>query len=680
MQDMTAAETASNGSSAAGPNPLAPIIWLAEAFWQYKWLVMTVMAAGVVAAATLAGRLPNVYTAAGLVEIDPGRDDILAQRQTNSGYIPPETVTETEVQVIQSSTVLERVAQELESRQPGTAAATSGATAADGGAAQAEMVSELQKHLRVQPTGRSYVVEVSFSGRDPRFAADVVNAVMRQYLQLDIDAQRDQANETIAQVSERLDELRTNLDERERAVEEFRATNRITESAGTTMLSEQIAQMNEELIRAQSALAQARAASDLRGAAAEAIPEVVASPLIQELRGQEAIQERTVSELSAMYRPTHPRLIQAEEALQAIRGTIASETRKIVESLGTTANVQTERVATLEGQIEAMRDRLNEQREAEIALRRLEREVDAAQRVYEVLLNRYREVQGTAGLERPDGRIVAAAVAPTAPSGPKRILVVAGGGILSGAVAFALVLGIALVDQRLRTRSDVTRTVGIAPLATVPPVPSTSRLFSGFRVRRRNAAFAEAITHLRAALVLRAGGREPTIVAMTAPDDGVGHADLLTALGQACAIAGDVTVLMDANFSRPSIHNRLGGHNEFGVSDLVMMGGEVDAALQIDRYTPLNFLAAGRQTDPSLYRASSMGALIDALYHRFDVVLINLPPIVERPDAQALAAEAEVVAIAAKAGLTSRRELLETVQTLRFVGPGLPLATVLIRR
>ncbi len=147
-----------------------------------------------------------------------------------------------------------------------------------------------------------------------------------------------------------------------------------------------------------------------------------------------------------------------------------------------------------------------QQREAEIELRRLEREVEAARRVYEVLLNRYNEEQATAGLERSDGRIIAPAVPPTTPSGPNRLLVVAGGGILSGGAAFALIIALALLDQRLRTRSDIRRAIGVAPVATVPRVPP-ARSARSPRWRRRNSVFAGAITHLRAALVLRGGGR-----------------------------------------------------------------------------------------------------------------------------------------------------------------------------
>lgn len=670
----------SQDASPATPNPLAPILWLIEAFWQYKWLVVMLMAAGVVAAATLAGRLPNVYWASGLVEINPGRDSLIPERRTQSNFVPPETITETEVQVIQSYAVLERVVDALDLEFSSANPALSDQTLGGRGraVARAAIIDDLRRKLLVQPTGRSYVVRVGFEGRDPEFVAAVVNEVMRQYLRLDVAAQRDQATESISQISARLAELRQGLDEREQAVEDFRAQSRIADGAGTTALSEQLARLNEELIRAQGALALAQATSDQRGAGEASLPQVVASPLIQELQSQAAEQERVVTELSALYRPSHPRLIQAREALDALQANIAVETRKIVESLATAVAVEAERVDTLELQIDMLRDRIAAQRAAEIELRRLEREVEAAQRIYEVLLNRYREEQGTAGLERPDGRIVAAAVPPVEPSGPNRILVVAGGGILAGAAAFALVLGIALIDQRLRTRGDIVRAVGIAPVAEVPPVPANGG-FPGLRSRKRNAAFAEAITHLRAALVLRSGGREVTVVAMTAPDPAVGHAALITALGQACAVAGESTVLVDADFDRPSVHTRLGGKNEFGVAELVSLGGEVDAALQIDRATALNYLAAGADGDASLYRTDAMGRLVDALYVRFDVILINLPPIVERPDAQALAAEAGVVAIAVKAGATSRPDLLETVQTLRFVGPSLPLATVLIR-
>ncbi|MBJ3778592.1 GumC family protein [Acuticoccus mangrovi] len=664
------------------PNPLNPILWLIEALWQYKWLIVTIMVAGVVAATLLASRLPNSYSASGLLEIDPQSEGVLRGQQSSSGYIPPETITETEVQVIQSTNVLSRVVDQLDLEYSQANPALR-ASAKDGpksrASAESAIIDSLQRNLTVRPTGRSFVVEVSFEGSDPSYVADVVNAVMNAYLGVEVSQQRTFARDAITLLSNRLDELRTDLDSRERAVQDFRATSRIAEEAGTNILSEQLARLNEELVRAQASLATATAASSQRGAVADSLPEVVNSPLIQQLRAQAAVQERTVSELASLYRPSHPRLIQAKSALAALQDTIDQETQKIVSAIGTTETVEADRVAALQKDVDALRGRLNEQRNAEIELRRLEREVEASRKVYEAFLDRFNEVQGTSGLERPDGRIIASAVPPIQPSGPKRMLIVAGGGILSGGLAFALVIGLALIDSRMRTRADVTRATGLTPVAVMPPVPGRGGLLRRLGGRHRNAAFAEAITHLRAALVLGAGTHGTTVLAMTAVDTATGHAALAAALGQACAVSGDRAVIVDANVENPTLHTLLGGSNEYGLSEVVADRGDLDSTLQMDEASELMFIAAGNRSDPSLYRSEWMGRVLDLLYERFNVTILCLPPLPDLPDAQVLVSEADVTAIAVRAGLTDRSSLAELVAMLRFAGQSRRLATVLMR-
>ncbi|MCF3931940.1 exopolysaccharide transport family protein [Acuticoccus sp. M5D2P5] len=680
-----ASETAPNrtppGADTDLANPLNPILWLIAALWQYKWLIVTVVTVGVVAAAFLALRIPDNYTAGGLLEINPRQTSLLDDNAQDTQYIPPETLTETEVQVIRSYSVLSRVVDTLDleysSANPllGEARST-GAPTMTRESARNVIVSELRNGLSVQPTGRSFIVDVRYEAGEPAFAAEVVNAVMASYLGVEVNELRSRARDAVTALSDRLEALRTDLDRREQDVQDFRSRSRVTEGAGTDLLAEQLTRVNEELIRAQSALAVAAATSRQGGQADAALPEVVNSPLIQTLQAQAAEQEKIVSELAAIYRASHPRLIQARDALAVLRNTIVQETAKIAASLQTSEAVQSERVAALRSEVETLRDQLNEQRAAELELRRLEREAEASRRIYETFLNRFNEVQGTEGLERPRGRIVAAAVPPTKPSGPNRLLVVAGGGILSGAAAFALVVGLALLDARIRTRADLSRATGIPPVAVVPPVPRGR----GRRARRRNAAFAEAITHLRAALILGSGTSGPMAIALTAADGAAGHNALSMALGQACAIAGDTTVLVDADFTRPSAHVELSGSNEFGLSDLLQARGDVDAALQLDPASPLQFIAPGRLTDATLFRSVAMADLLNALYVRFDVVLVNLPPLLDQPEAQALAGEADVTALVARAGVSERASLTELVSMLHFAGRGHRVATVLIRR
>ncbi|MEM6848484.1 MAG: exopolysaccharide transport family protein [Pseudomonadota bacterium] len=667
------------------PNPVNPILWLFQAFWQYKWLIAAIVAAGLVGAFVLASRLPDTYTASGLVEIDPEPDTVLPE-QRSSGFIPPETITETEVQVIRSSRVLSQVVEELDlefsAANPLLREVNAGDPSVSRQDARNAIVNDLSDNLDVRPTGRSFVVEVSYKSLDPNFSADVVNAVMGEYLGVEISTARDFSRETVSLLSERLAELREDLDAKERAVQDFRTQSRIAEGAGTNILSEQLARLNEELIRAQAALASAAAnvSSSERTSDPAALPQVVNSTLIQSLREQEAEQARAVDELETLYRATHPRLIQARSALAALRDTIQDETRKIASSLGTSEEVEEQRVVALEAEVEKLRDRLNSQRGAEIELRRLEREVDGSRRVYEAFLDRFNTVQGTTGFERPQGRIIAAALPPVNPSGPNRLLVMAGGGVLSGALAFALVVAAALFDSRVRTSADVARASGLSPVAVLPPVPGSERdILSGLLSRRRNAQFADAITQLRAAVLLGAGSQEDLFVAITSPDEATAHAPLAVALAQAAAIAGDQVVLVDADFADPAVNQVLGSPNEYGLSNVVADGGSIDTAVQRDDQSSLLFVSAGTLPDPSLYRAPAMDAAVDRLADFFSTVIINLPTVSEQPDAQVLTGVCDVALITVRAGVTSRRDLRDVVSRLRFTGYGGRIATVLIR-
>lgn len=660
--------------------PLNPILWLIEACWQYKWLIVAIVATGVVGSAVLALRLPDVYTASGLLEIDPEVAPVLPQERSDR-FVPPETITETEVEVIRAPNVLRNVIDQLDLRSPAVNPVLNALARSDIGlesnAARSAIVNELGRNLLVRPTGRSFVVEVSYESRDPDFSANVVNAVMAEYLGVRVSEARDFSREAATLLSDRLDGLRAELEARERALQDFRSQSRVAEGAGTTILVEQIARLNEELIRAQAALAEAAAtaSSTERAGDVSALPQVVNSLLIQSLREQEAEQARAVDELQTLYRPSHPRLIQARSALDAIRTTIGDETRKITQSLTTSEEVQAQRVLALEVEVDTLRDRLNTQREAEIELRRLEREVEASRKIYEAFLDRMNQVESTTGFERPDGRIIAAAAPPVMPSGPNRKIVVAGGTILSGALAVALVIGLALLDNRLRTTADVARASGVTPIVVVPPMPRGRR-----RLRpRANARFAEAITQLRAAALLGSSRPGDLVVAVTSPDKSTDCAEIATALAQAAAVAGDVVVLLDADFANPRVNRILGTANEFGLSDVIMQRADLGAAIYQDPASSLLYVPAGTHANNTLYRDEGMEVVVETFAELFDTIIVNLPPIPLQVESESLAVFADILIVVVRANFTTRRELDDLMALMSYSDFSGRIATVLVR-
>ncbi len=664
--------------------PINPILWLIEACWQYKWLIVGIVAVGIVGASVLSLRLPDVYTASGLLEIDPEVTPVLPEARSER-FLPPETITETEVEVIRSPNVLRKVVDDLDLEfsavNPVLGALARSDANLDRNAARSAIVAALSRNLFVRPTGRSFVVEVSYTSRDPDFSAAVVNAVMGEYLGVRVSEARDFSREAVSLLSDRLNGLRTELDMRERALQDFRNRNRIAESAGTTILVEQLSRLNEELIRAQASLAEAAATASSSESTddASALPQVVNSLLIQTLREQEAEQGRAVDELETLYRPTHPKLIQARSALAAIRETIALETDKITRSLTTSEDVQAQRVRALEVEVETLRDRLNNQREAEIELRRLERQVEASRKIYEAFLDRMNQVESTTGFERPDGRIIASAAPPVEPSGPNRKIVVAGGTILSGALALALVIGLALIDSRLRTIADVARASGLTPVAVVPPMPRERKGGGRFWQPQANARFAEAITQLRTAVLLGSARAGDLVVAVTSPDKSPDCAEIATALAQAASVAGDVVVLLDADFANPRVNRILGGSNDFGLSDVILQRADLGAAIYQDAASSLLFVPAGTRADRTLYRDEGMEVVIETFGELFDTIIVNLPPIPETVEAETLAQLADILVVVVRAGYTTRQELADLMALMSYSDFNGRVATVLVR-
>lgn len=684
MADVSGAAAANRGPhprverrpvQAVAPNALNPLLWLIQTLWRYRFLIVLVGALGVAGSVFAALQLPDVYTASGLIEIDPDTESVVGSQQTGR-FIPPETLTDTQAAVLRSDPVMLGVIRRLDllTSEEGASLRPDASELPAGDTMRTALVAVLQRNLTVRGTGRSFVLEVGFESEDPRLAADVVNTAMAEYLGLEVQTERDFRQEAAGLLQGRIDELRVDLDAKEAAVEAFRRESGYDDNPGTEILSDQLTRLNEELVRARSALAEARAVSRQRGTGdLAALPDVVNSGLIQDLRGQEAVQARTVSELAALYRPNHPRLIQARSALAAIRDTIAAETQKIAESIGTTESVQDTRVQALEEEAGVLRTLLNVQRNNELQLARLEREATAAQTLFETFLARFQEVQGTRGFERPDGRIVTPASVPVRPSGPNRYLIVAGGTVVSGALAFMLAVGLGLMDSRTRNAGDVARASGLSPITTMPAVPRGGGPLSRWRNRR----FAAAISHLRAALIIGARRQAPLAVAFVDPENGEESARLATAFAQACAVAGDRAVLIDANIVEPRVHTLLGGGNTFGFGELLSENGDAVDALQSDSRTGLTFISAG-QGHQSLLRSAWLRQIFEALDTRFDVLVFAVPPLADYPQAQTLVAAVDVSTVVATTGITQRADLVELSGLTVEAADGGRVVTVLV--
>ncbi|WP_400767039.1 GumC family protein [Methylosinus sporium] len=218
-------------------------------------------------------------------------------------------------------------------------------------------INRLEKALEVQRVNRTLVLAVSVTSEDREKAAHLANAIASAYVGDQLDASYEGIKRGSTWLSERLDGLTTQLQKSEEAVALFRKQHNLlsaNSSDKSTVSEQQLSELNQKLIevRAESAekFAKFKQAAEKvsRGENLEAIPEVVRSNLISDLRKQQAEVSRKEADLAAHRGDRHPLVIDARAERRQIDRAIDAEIKRILANLKNDYNIAHAREVSLE--------------------------------------------------------------------------------------------------------------------------------------------------------------------------------------------------------------------------------------------------------------------------------------------------------------------------------------------
>jgi succinoglycan biosynthesis transport protein ExoP len=506
--------------------------------------------------------------------------------------------------------------------------------------------------LSVWPEGRSHVINVSFESPDPVTAADVANAVAQIYIEDRLEVKLETSRRASGWLEGRIQELRAAAERKEAAVESYRSQEGLAAGEGGELTFERIAELNRELAVAKAAEVQAEARlanaeATLRTRGAEAVPEVLSSPTIQELRAAEAVAAATRAELGRDLGPRHPRMIDVNAQLRSIRSQIAIATRRILDSLRNSAEVAASRTSRIEEEMARLEGQITDRNDSEGQLRVLEREAEAAQEVYRTFLMRANSSAQNESIATADGRLISAAEMPQAPVGPKRKLLLMLGFALACFTGLAATLGREMLDRRFRTTDQIRDRLNIPVLGVVPMLGSvikTRRAPQDEVVDGPDSVFGEAIRALRTSLGTIGDGPSPRTILVTSSVPGEGKTTLSLSTGRHSAISGIRTIVVDCDLRLPRVHEGLGMANGPGLIEF-LRGASLSEVTRVDEQTGMHFISAGhwRRNAPELLRLPRMAELISLLQTRYDLVLLDTPPLLPVSDAAVIAGLADAV-------------------------------------
>jgi len=219
------------------------------------------------------------------------------------------------------------------------------------------------------------------------------------------------------------------------------------------------------------------------------------------------------------------------------------------------------------------------------------------------------------------------AIAPVTPTNAEaslRILIMAVAMGLAGGVGLAFLLD--RVDPRVRYPEQVTHEMGLNILGAVPHIRKQR---DGVLDPEETAQVIESFRTIRLNLAHEHVGASPIIFTVTSPGPGDGKSLISANLALSFAEAGYRTVLVDGDIRRGELHRMFSTERRPGLLDLLMGQTTLEQVLRPTTHKNLTVIPCGtrHQHGPELLGSSAMRDLMATLKGRFNVIIVDSPPL-----------------------------------------------------
>ena len=250
---------------------------------------------------------------------------------------------------------------------------------------------------------------------------------------------------------------------------------------------------------------------------------------------------------------------------------------------------------------------------------------------------------------------------------PMVALQLALGGIVGLVFGIGLAFFLEYLDTSVKTLEDVERYLGVPVLAVIPRDVGLLHKQSGL------SPDAEAYRILRTNIEFNRKSADANAITVVSGGAGEGKSTTLVNLAYICAQGGYNTLMIDGDLRRPKLHTFFDINNSVGLTNYLttdLMLEDVILQTPIDNlyFMPSGILPADAA---GILNSRRMSELIADVKNRFDLILIDSPPILGVSDASVLASEVDLTMIVIQHRKLPRSMLVRVKQAIENVGGNL---------
>lgn len=635
--------------------------------WRYVVL-------GAIAACILLGLIVTLlmtpkYTASSTIEISRESDRVTSfESVSQETSIADQEFYQTQYGLLKSRTLSERVAEQLQLADNAGFFEMFGVENDDpafervanrypvqGRATRLRVAGEvLRKHLRVDPTQLSRLVEISFTSPNPSFSARVTNAYAENFIQTNLDRKVQATSYGRNQLQRQLGQAKERLDESQRQLVGYASAQRIINlpaqptGQGTTsersIVADELQALNSALSQAIADRVQAEAHYRELGRIG-ASGEALRNQAINSLRQRRAELAADYQRLMTQFEPQYPPAVAIQAQINQLDRSIGREEARVAGSAEADYRSAQRRETELRARVEELKSSYLDLRNRSIQYNIYQQEVDTNRALYDALLQRYKEIGVAGGVGINNIAIVDPAEVPKIPSSPKLLLNLALALFAGVGIGIMLALALEQLDEAITDPSEVERRLGLPVLGTVP---KTDDVEPSKALLDRKSELVEAYLAIQASLAFVTEHGVPRSLAVTSTRPAEGKSTTALALATTLARTHRSVVLVDGDMRSPSVHHFAGINHDAGLSNF--LAGEDNLEQLITPLPDYGFAVMTSGPLPpnaaELLTGNRLSLLVERLLERYDHVIIDCPPVMGLADAPLIASRVEGVVYA----------------------------------
>lgn len=676
---------------------------------KYKWIILGLASMATLLAALIVSGMKPVYRSTATLLVEARQAKVLSAEDVYQMDAARGEYFQTQFEILKSRDLARKVIEKLnlvenpefnprlEEKEPSVwqqwlpaLSEPNKAEVIDDRDSNERLVGVFLSRLSVKPRLKTQLVDISFDSHDPKLAKQIVNALGDGFIESNLEARVDVIRRAAEWLSNRLQGLKDKLADSEKQLQNFLETEHLVDLQGVlTVTGKEIESNNNRLsearnrrIEAESLYNKVHSIGDNIYKSVDVVPEVFQDEVVRHLKEKEAEVTRKISEQKQRYGAEHPNMVAANSELESINALLRKQISSIVSGIKSRYEMARSNEQAILNNLESNKGQVQVIGRKQARLRELQREVESNRHLYEMFFNRFKETSEAADIKAPTVRFIDRPNEPGGPVKPRKML------IIELTFVVALFLGILLafllehLDATLNSPEDVDNKLA-APLLGIVPFHKPKKPESEAEtvgeigkllLTQPKSSFSEAVRTVRTGLVLSALDNRHNVWLVTSSVPGEGKSTIAMSMAFAMSQMDNGKVLLiDADMRRPSLAKKFGlPPRTLGLSHYLAKSAELDDCIHSIADTQLDFMPAGLIPPNPLELLSSQvfANLLERMESRYDMVLIDSPPIHSVSDAHLLAQHVRSVLYVVKADKTPVAVVKDGLRHLqRFEAP-----------